>query len=57
MGGLGRLGFEGGHGFGFCGGWGGEGLGCCRGCGWVLGTWLLPWVRWVLGELVTVGGC
>jgi hypothetical protein len=80
----GCLGFEGGHGFGFCGGWGGEGAGGggwggegAGGCGFVTagaakdlvtavgvggcwGTWLLPWMRWVLGELASamdMGGC
>ena len=70
----GCLGFEGGHGFGFCGGWGGEGAGGCGfvtagaakdlvtavGVGGCWGTWLLPWVRWVLGELASamdMGGC
>jgi hypothetical protein len=80
----GCLGFEGGHGFGFCGGWGGEGAGGggwggegAGGCGFVTagaakdlvtavgvggcwGTWLLLWVRWVLGELASamdMSGC
>uniref|UniRef100_A0A2N9FLY8 Uncharacterized protein n=1 Tax=Fagus sylvatica TaxID=28930 RepID=A0A2N9FLY8_FAGSY len=48
-------------------GWGGEGAGGCGfvtagaakdlvtavGVGGCWGTWLLPWVRWVLGELAS----
>uniref|UniRef100_A0A2N9F9G1 Protein kinase domain-containing protein n=1 Tax=Fagus sylvatica TaxID=28930 RepID=A0A2N9F9G1_FAGSY len=56
-------GFEGGYGFGFCGSWDGEGVGDG---GWAhtrhfhfapnIGPWLLRWMRWVLGDLVTAVG-